>query len=368
MLYHWLYPLHDRFVGFGIFQFITFRAFMAAFIALGIYLVFGKPMIRHLARKQFWQTVRDDGPVTHLKKEGTPTMGGLLLGIAVGVALLICARWDNFYVLFTVVIGFGFGLIGFFDDYRKLILRDPKGLRARYKFPLQMGIALLGMLILFDVFHFDRHLAIPFFKNVAPDLGWWYVLFGTVVVVGASNAVNLTDGLDGLVAGPSVMAFLAYGVFAYLIGHATFAVYLQIPFAPDVVAAPTGIPGAGELSVVCGAIVGGLLGFLWYNAHPAMVFLGDVGSLPLGAMLGAIAVLVKHELMLVIVGGIFVLETVSVIVQVASFKLTGKRVFRMAPLHHHFELKGWPESRVIMRFWIVALILAMISLTTLKVR
>ncbi|MBI2344009.1 MAG: phospho-N-acetylmuramoyl-pentapeptide-transferase [Deltaproteobacteria bacterium] len=367
MLYHWLYPLHEHLVGFTIFQFITFRTFMAIFTALGIYLFCGAPMIRWLARRQFWQTVRDDGPMTHLSKEGTPTMGGLLLWLAVSISLLLWSRWDNFYVLFTVAIGIAFGLIGFFDDYRKLILRDPKGLRARYKFPLQLIVALLAMLVLFDVYHFDRHLSVPFFKAAMPDLGWWYVLFGALVIVGTSNAMNLTDGLDGLVSGPGIMAFLSYAVFAYVVGHATIAEYLQIPFSPGV-PAPTGIPGVGELTVLCGAIVGGLIGFLWFNAHPAMIFLGDVGSLPLGALLGTIAVVVKQELLLLIVGGIFVLETISVIVQVASFKLTGKRVFRMAPLHHHFELKGWPESRVIVRFWIIALILALIGLTTLKIR
>ncbi|MBI4238857.1 MAG: phospho-N-acetylmuramoyl-pentapeptide-transferase [Deltaproteobacteria bacterium] len=367
MLYHFLYPLRDHYVGFGVFQYITFRTFMAIFTALAVYLVFGRPMIRWLTRRQFWQTVRDDGPATHLKKAGTPTMGGLLIWLAVGVSLGLWGRWDNGYVLFTVAVGFAYGMIGFFDDYRKLILRDPKGLQARYKFPLQMVAAALAVLILFDVVGFDRHLAIPFFKVLAPDLHWWYVLFGTIVIAGAANAVNLTDGLDGLVAGPGIMSYLAYGIFAYAVGHATIAGYLQIPFAPTT-AGPTGIPGVGELTVLCGAVVGGLIGFLWFNAHPAEIFMGDVGSLPLGAMLGAIALLTKQELLLVVVGGIFVLETISVMVQVASFKLTRRRVFRMAPLHHHFELKGWPESRVIVRFWIVALVLALVSLTTLKIR
>lgn len=367
MIYHFLYPLHDQYVGFGVFQYITFRTFMALFTALLVYLMLGRTLIRWLARRQFWQTVRDDGPVTHMRKEGTPTMGGLLLWLAVGIALLLWARWDNFYVCYTVAVGLGFGLIGFLDDYRKLILRDPKGLRARYKFPLQMGLGVVAMLILFDGFGFDRHLSIPFFKAVMPDLGWWYILFGTLVVVGASNAVNLTDGLDGLVTGPGIMAFLAYATIAYLVGHAAIAGYLQIPFPAD---SPmgAGIPGVGELTVLCGAVVGGLIGFLWFNAHPAEVFMGDVGSLPMGALLGTVALLTKHELLLLIVGGIFVLETVSVIVQVVSFKLTGRRVFRMAPIHHHFELKGWPESRVIIRFWIIALVLALVSLMTLKVR
>lgn len=340
---------------------------MALFTALAVYLLFGRAMVRWLGKRQFWQTVRDDGPVTHLNKTGTPTMGGLLLWLAVSVSTLLWARWDNFFIILTVAIAIGFGLIGFFDDYRKLILRDPKGLRARYKFPLQLAVALIGSLVLFDVYSFDTHLAIPFFKSAMPHLGWWYVLFSVLVIVGTSNAVNLTDGLDGLVTGPGIIAYLTYGAIAYLVGHATIAAYLQIPFATNI-AVSSGIPGAGELTVLCGAVVGGLIGFLWFNAHPAEVFMGDVGSLPLGAILGTVAVLTKHELLLIIVGGIFVLETVSVIVQVASFKLTGRRVFRMAPLHHHFELKGWPESRVIIRFWIVALVLALVSLSTLKLR
>lgn len=358
MLYYLLYPLRDEFVGANVIRYITFRTFMALFTALFLYLVIGQPMVRWLGRRQCWQTVRDDGPITHLKKEGTPTMGGLLLWLAIGVALALWARWDNWYVILLAAVTFGFGLIGFFDDYRKVILRDHHGLRARFKFPLQLAIGTVGMLILFDAFGFDRHLAFPFAKTLFPDIGWWYIPFGTLVVVGASNAVNLTDGLDGLVTGPGIMACLAYAVFAYMTGNAILSGYLQIPY----------IAGVGELTVVAGAIVGGLIGFLWFNAHPAEVFMGDVGSLPLGAALGMMAIMTKHELLLIVVGGIFVLETVSVIAQVVSFKLTGRRVFRMAPLHHHFELKGWPESKVIVRFWIIALVLALLSLTTLKVR
>ncbi|MBI2345859.1 MAG: phospho-N-acetylmuramoyl-pentapeptide-transferase [Deltaproteobacteria bacterium] len=369
MLYHLLYKFPDWFApivhalgwergGLNVVRYITFRTFMALFTALLIYSCIGKRMVRWLRRRQFWQAVRDDGPITHLKKEGTPTMGGLLLWLSIGIALALWARWDNWYVILLVGVTFGFGLIGFFDDYRKVILRDHHGLRARYKFPLQLAVAGVGMLILFDALGFDRHLAFPFAKTLFPSIGWWYLLFGSLVVVGASNAVNLTDGLDGLVAGPGIMAYLTYAVFAYLAGHAMIAGYLQIPF----------IPGIGELTVVGGAVVGGLIGFLWFNAHPAEIFMGDVGSLPLGAALGIMAVMTKHELLLLVVGGIFVLETVSVIVQVISFKCTGKRVFRMAPLHHHYELKGWPESKVIVRFWIIALVLALLSLTTLKLR
>lgn len=367
MFYHFLYPLHDKIIGFGVFQYITFRTFMAIFTALGLYLVFGMPMIRFLRRKQFGQVVRDDGPQTHLKKRGTPTMGGVLIFLSTAISLLLWARWDNVYVLFAFAVMVAYALIGYYDDYRKLILRDPKGLRARHKFPLQIIAAGLAMLMMMDVVGFDRHLAVPFFKTVALDLGWWYVPFGICVIVGTANAVNLTDGLDGLVAAPSIMAFLAYAVFAYAVGHEAIASYLQIPFA-STTPGPTGLPGVGELTVVCGAVVGGLIGFLWFNAHPALIFMGDVGSLPLGALLGAIAIVTKQELLLIVVGGIFVVETLSVIAQVVSFKLTKKRIFKMAPLHHHFELKGWPESRVIVRFWIVALVLALLSLTTLKLR
>lgn len=358
MLYYFLYPLRDQFVGANVIRYITFRTFMALFTALFLYLLVGKPMVRWLGRRQFWQTVRDDGPITHLKKEGTPTMGGLLLWLSIGISLALWARWDNWYTILLATVTFGFGLIGFFDDYRKVILRDHHGLRARYKFPLQLAVGIVGMLIFFDALSFDAHLAVPFVKTFFPDIGWWYIPFGALVVVGTSNAVNLTDGLDGLVAGPGIMAYLTYAIFAYVAGHAAIATYLQIAY----------IPGVGELTVVAGAIAGGLIGFLWFNAHPAEIFMGDVGSLPLGAALGMMAVMTKNELLLLVVGGIFVLETVSVIAQVTSFKLTGKRVFRMAPLHHHYELKGWPESKVIVRFWIIALVLALLSLTTLKVR
>jgi phospho-N-acetylmuramoyl-pentapeptide-transferase len=251
-----------------------------------------------------------------------------------------------------------FAMIGFVDDYRKVILKDAKGLRARWKFPLQLVVATFAAMMLFDPLGLSTTLAVPFFKNFLPDLGWVYIPFAVVVIVGASNAVNLTDGLDGLVSVPSMVAFLAYGVLAYVAGHAAIARYLAVQW----------VPGAGELAVICGAVVGACTGFLWYNAHPASIFMGDVGSLPLGALLGYVAVVTKNEILLLLIGGIFVLETISVITQVASFKLTGKRVFRMAPLHHHFELKGWAESKVIVRFWIISIVLALASLATLKLR
>lgn len=357
MLYYFLYPLHDSVVGFNVFRYITFRAFGAVLTAMLIYFVFGKMFINFLRRLQFMQSIRTDGPATHLQKGGTPTMGGVLLWGAILVAVALWGVW-NFYVIITLGVGFAFALIGFLDDYRKVILRDPNGLRARYKFPLQLAAGLLPMILLFDGLGFDTHLVLPFVKQATPDLGGWYLLFSMLVVVGTSNAVNLTDGLDGLVAVPSIMAYATYAIFAYIAGHMVISTYLQLQY----------IPGVGELAVICGAVIGACIGFLWFNAHPAEIFMGDVGALPLGAMLGTIAVLTKQEILLVLVGGIFVLETVSVIVQVISFKLTGKRVFRMAPIHHHFELKGWKEPKVIVRFWIIAMILAILSLGTLKLR
>ncbi len=358
MFYYLLYPLRDVFIGFNVVRYITFRMLMATFTAMALYFLLGKPVIRALARRQFWQTVRDDGPVTHMDKRGTPTMGGLLLCFSVFVSALLWARFLDPFVLIAFGLMIAFGLIGFIDDYRKVILNDAKGLRARWKFPLQLAVATLAALILFDVVGLPRTLSLPFFKELLPNLGGWYIPFAVLVIVGASNAVNLTDGLDGLVSVPSMVAFLAYGVIAYVAGHARIAEYLAVQ----------SVPGSGELAVLCGAMVGACVGFLWFNAHPASIFMGDVGSLPIGALLGYVAVVTKHEILLLLIGGIFVLETLSVITQVISFKLTGRRVFRMAPLHHHFELKGWAESKVIVRFWIIAIILALVSLMTLKLR
>lgn len=359
MLYHLLYPLHDKLIAFNVFRYITFRTFAALFTAMLIYFLFGKWLISYMQKKQFWQAVRDDGPIQHLNKGKTPTMGGTLIWIGVLVSTLLWARLDNPYVYLTLGIGTAFALIGFLDDYRKVILRDAHGLRARFKFPLQVGVAVAGSLILFDGLGFDRHLSVPFIKGFYPLLGIvGATAFASFVIVGTSNAVNLTDGLDGLVAVPAIISFFAFAILSYTAGHLKIASYLAVPF----------IPGAGELTIICGAIMGALIGFLWFNAHPAEIFMGDVGALPIGAALGSVAVVTKNEFLLVLIGGIFVLETVSVITQVVSFKLTGKRVFRMAPLHHHFELKGWKESKVIVRFWIIALVLALLSLATLKLR
>lgn len=358
MLYHFLYPLHDALVGFNIFRYITFRTFAAMFTSMAIYLVFGRMSINWIKNRQFYQAIRDDGPLSHLKKNTTPTMGGLLLWIGIFFSVLLWARWDNAYIPIVIGVALAFGLLGFIDDYRKVILHDAHGLRARYKFPLQLLIGIAVALLLFNGLDFDTHITIPFLKRAVVDIGWWYIPFAVFLLVGVSNAVNLTDGLDGLVAVPSVMSFFTYGIFSYIAGHAAIAAYLQVPF----------IPGSGELAVVCGAIAGGCIGFLWFNTHPAEVFMGDVGALPLGAVLALIALITKNELVLMLVGGIFVVETLSVMIQVVSFKLTGKRVFKMAPLHHHFELLGWNEPKVIVRFWIIAFILAILSLTTLKIR
>lgn len=359
MLYHLLFPLHERFIALNVFRYITFRTFAALFTAMVIYFIFGRWLICYMRKKQFWQAIRDDGPIQHLDKGRTPTMGGILIWAGVVASTLLWARLDNPYVFLVLGLAVAYGIIGFLDDYRKVILRDAHGLRARYKFPMQVGVAVIAAMLLYDGLGFDTHLAIPFFKSVYPALGFAGAAALTVIViVGASNAVNLTDGLDGLVAVPAIMAFFAYAILSYTAGHLKIASYLAVPF----------IPGAGELTVICGAVMGALIGFLWFNAQPADIFMGDVGALPLGAVLGMVAVITKNELLLLLIGGIFVMETLSVITQVVSFKLTGKRIFKMAPVHHHFELKGWKESKVIVRFWIIALILALISLATLKLR
>ncbi len=359
MFYHWLYPLHEQFIVFNVTKYITFRTFMSLFTAMAITFVLGKPWIATMQKRQLLQTLWEYVPQTHHQTKGkTPTLGGVLILLSVLISSFFWARWDNPFVWMVLATGLLLGLIGFLDDTLKISKKDAHGLKARYKFPLQILICTLVALVLYDGFGFDTHLSIPFFKQFIPDLGWVYILFAVFILAGTSNAVNLTDGLDGLVTGPAIIAFLSYGIFAYITGNSKIAAYLQIPY----------IPNCAELSVVCGAVAGSLIGFLWFNAHPAQIFMGDVGALALGGMLGLVALLTKNELLLMVIGGVFVLETLSVITQVASFKLTGKRIFRMAPLHHHFELKGWPESKVIVRFWIISLILALASLSTLKLR
>ncbi len=346
--------------GFLVFRYITLRTILAVLTALTISFLVGPAMIRRLSRYNIGQTVRDDGPESHLSKSGTPTMGGALILVAVAVATLLWANLDNRYVWIVLLTTLAFGAIGMWDDYRKLVLRDARGLAPRWKYLWQslFGIAAALALYASAVLPAETQLQIPFFKDLVLNLGPAFVVLSYFVIVGSSNAVNLTDGLDGLAILPTVLVAGALAVFAYATGHVQIAAYLLIPH----------LPGVGELTVLCGALVGAGLGFLWFNAYPAQVFMGDVGALALGAALGTLAVAVRQEITLLIMGGVFVVETVSVMLQVASFKLTGRRIFRMAPLHHHFELKGWPEPRVIVRFWIITVILVLVGLASLKIR
>ncbi|GAB5469154.1 MAG: phospho-N-acetylmuramoyl-pentapeptide-transferase [Rhodospirillales bacterium] len=362
MLYDLLVPLADDFTVFNVFRYLTFRTGGAVLTALIISFILGPRIIAWLkAKQQEGQPIREDGPESHLlTKKGTPTMGGLMILIAVTLSTLLWADLANGFVWVVLLVTLGFGLIGFGDDYLKLTRRNHRGLPGKLKLVTQFAIAVVAVLWvqILSPDHLNHHLAVPFFKDVLINLGWFFVPFAMVVMVGASNAVNLTDGLDGLAIVPVAIAAACFALIAYLAGNAVFAEYLQILH----------VPGTGELAVFCGALIGASLGFLWFNAPPAMVFMGDTGSLACGGALGAIAVAAKHELVLVIIGGLFVVETVSVILQVGSFKLTGKRVFHMAPIHHHFEKKGWAESTVVVRFWIIAVILALIGLSSLKLR
>lgn len=346
--------------GFAVFQYITLRAILGTVTALVLSLMIGPSMIRKLSSYKIGQQVRDDGPQSHLSKAGTPTMGGALILVAIAISTLLWGDLSSEKVWVVLGVTMSFGLIGGIDDYKKLVHGNSKGLSARAKY---LGQTFFGFLAAYYMFisaqtPIETTLIIPFMKDVMIPLGGFFIVFTYLVIVGSSNAVNLTDGLDGLAIMPTVMVAGALGVFAYLTGHSTFANYLGIPY----------IVGAGELTIFCGAMVGAGLGFLWFNTYPAQVFMGDVGALALGAALGVVAVYVRQELVLVIMGGVFVMETVSVIMQVVSFKLTGKRIFRMAPIHHHFELKGWPEPRVIVRFWIITVVLVLIGLASLKVR
>lgn len=352
--------LSQFYTGFGVFQYLTLRAILGVMTALGIALVIGPAMIRHLSFRQIGQVVRKDGPESHFSKTGTPTMGGALILVAITVSTLLWADLSNRYVWVVLLVTLLFGLIGFVDDYIKLVRQDPKGLLSRYKYFWQSVIGLAAAIFLYMTVQTpaETQLIVPFFKGIVIPLGGWYLLVTYLVIVGSSNAVNLTDGLDGLAIMPTVMVAAALGLFSYVTGHFEFARYLQIPH----------IPAAGELIVFCAALVGAGLGFLWFNTYPAQVFMGDVGALALGAALGTVAVLARQELVLVIMGGVFVIETLSVMIQVASYKLRGKRVFLMAPIHHHYELKGWPEPRIIVRFWIITVFLVLIGLATLKIR
>ena len=359
MLYHLLYPLHTTFSAFNVFRYITFRAIYASLTALLICWLLGPWVIRKLSDRQIGQYVRTDGPPDHMTKTGTPTMGGLLLLFAIVTATLLWADLTNFFVWIVLLVTISYGAIGFLDDYLMQVKKETRGLPGRFKIIIQVVIGLLVAGLLYSSADFDTHVSVPFLKQVAPDLGWAYILFATAVIVGTSNAVNLTDGLDGLAIGPVTVAAATYLVLSYVTGHMKIADYLQIQY----------VAGSGELAVFCGALVGAGMGFLWYNAYPAQIFMGDVGSLPLGGALGTVAVITKHEVLLALVGGIFVVEALSVIFQVGFFKVTnGRRIFRMAPIHHHFELKGWPEPKVIVRFWIIAIILGLFAISTLKLR
>ncbi len=358
MLYHFLYPLHQSYSAFNVFRYITFRALLAALLALTLSFLLGPWLIRRLRQNQVGQTIRPDGPERHFAKAGTPTMGGTLILFALLTATVFLSDLTNVYVWLVVLITVAFGAIGFVDDYQKLRRGSGKGLSGRQKLVAQFLVAFLAAAFLVHRPGFSTELYVPFFKNVHPELGLWYVPFAALLIVGASNAVNLTDGLDGLAIGPVMTTAFTFGVFAYVCGSARLAEYLQIPH----------IPGTAELAIFCSAMIAAGLGFLWFNAYPAKMFMGDVGSLPLGAALAAVALLTKQELVLAIAGGVFVAEALSVIFQVASYKLRRKRIFRMAPVHHHFELLGWPEPQIIVRFWIVSVICSLLALSTLKLR
>lgn len=356
-LANWL-SQYDSF--FQVFHYLTLRAILSILTALMIALFVGPPMIRRLTVHKVGQTIRELGPESHFSKAGTPTMGGALILVAVAFSVLMWGDLSSRYIWVLIGITLSFGTIGFWDDYKKISLGNSAGLSAKAKFLWQTAFAFISAVFLYHTAQTppETQYIVPFFKEIILDLGTGYIVITTLTIVGFSNAVNLTDGLDGLAILPVVMVGGALGIFAYLTGHINFAKYLSIPY----------IPGTGELVVFCGALVGAGLGFLWFNAYPAQVFMGDVGALALGAAIGLIAVLVRQEIVLMIMGGVFVMETVSVIMQVISYKLTGKRIFRMAPIHHHYELKGWPEPRIIVRFWIITVILVLIGLATLKIR
>jgi len=358
MLYHLFYPLATNVKLFNIFKYLTFRTIYAMITALLVCFVLGPWIIRKLESLQARQVIRTDGPESHLQKQGTPTMGGVMILAAIVIPTLLWADLSNQYVWTALFITVGYGVIGFVDDYKKVVEKNTKGLSARQKMFWQVLLAGAVAVFLFLKPGFSAELFFPFFKKFHPDLWIWFIPFATLVIVGASNAVNLTDGLDGLAIGPVTINAATYMLFAYIAGHATLSAYLQIPR----------VVGAGELGVMCGAMVGAGLGFLWFNSYPAEVFMGDVGSLSLGGTLGTIAVLTKQEILLVIVGGVFVVEALSVIFQVGSYKYRGKRIFRMAPIHHHFELKGVAEPKIIVRFWIITIILALVAISTLKMR
>lgn len=361
MLYHLLYPLHTFIGPFNVFQYVTFRAAMAILTAMLISFLLGPLLIKILKKKQICQSIREEGPSSHQPKAGTPTMGGVLLIISIITPTLLWADLSNPFIWVIVVSMLVFGAIGFLDDFLKIKRKKNLGLSICTKLAMQIGAGLLFGIVLIVLSHYgvySTQLSVPFFKTFTPDLGWFYVLFTIIVIIGSANAVNFTDGLDGLAIGCVLIAAATFAILTYAVGHAIIADYLGI----------INIKGTAELTIFCGSLVGSSMGFLWYNSHPAEVFMGDVGSMALGGSLGTLAVLIKQEIILILVGGLFVIEAISVILQVASFRMTGKRIFKMAPIHHHYEQRGWHESKIVIRFWIIAIIFSLLSLATLKLR
>ncbi len=358
MLYHILYPLSQSFSAFNLFKYITFRSVIAFLLAAFVSIVWGKYFIGFMRKKQFGQVVRDDGPQSHLKKAGTPTMGGVVIIGTILLGILISGNFYSAPLLITLSVMISYFILGFLDDYLKVLKKNSDGVSAKGKLVWQFGTALLATYAMLHFKVIDTKVYLPFFKEAVIDIGWGYLFFGPFVIVGSSNAVNLTDGLDGLAIGPIMTSAASLGILTYVSGHVEMANYLFIPY----------VEGSGELTVLALAVIGAGVGFLWYNSYPAQIFMGDVGSLSLGGLLGTIAVISKNEFLFVLIGGIFVIEAVSVILQVGSFKLRGKRIFKMAPIHHHFELKGWKEPKVIVRFWIISIFFALLSVATLKMR
>ena len=356
MFYHLLYPFYTEWFVFNVFKYITFRTIYATITALLLTMALGPWFIRKVSELKMGEVIRNDGPQSHVQKKGTPTLGGILILGAVICSTLLWGNLTNQFIWVAIFVTVGFGALGLVDDLKKL--KKGKGISMRTKLFGQTVVALIAGYYLTFILQLDTHLYVPFFKNVTPDFGWFFIIFVSFVIVGASNAVNLTDGLDGLAIGPAAIAFGTYLVFVYCTGNYKIAQYLQIPF----------VKGSGELAIFCGALLGAGMGFLWYNTYPAQIFMGDVGSLALGGALGTVAVIAKQEIVLAIVGGVFVMETLSVIFQVGSYRLRKKRIFRMAPLHHHFELKGWREPKIIVRFWIITVLLALLTISTLKLR
>ena len=361
MLFEFLLNYVETFSFLNVFKYITFRTGLAFFTSLSIALLIGGPLIKFFSKQKIFNPIREDGPSEHIvKKIGTPTMGGVIILLALIISVLLWADLKNIYILFCLYIVCSFGILGAFDDYKKIINSNSHGISSKFKIVIQVFLALIGLLILSYFVNYEefKNLYFPFFKNLIINLGWFFIPFSVFVIVGSSNAVNLTDGLDGLATVPVILVAGCFAFISYVSGNIVFSEYLQIIY----------IEGSGEISIFCGAIIGSCLGFLWFNAPPAKIFMGDTGSLSLGGSLGAVGIITKHEIVLAITGGLFVLEALSVMVQVISFRLTGKRIFKMAPIHHHFEKKGWPESTVVIRFWIISIILAMIGLATLKLR